>query len=390
MRQKKSLLLFVILTMFSTLNLISCGGGGSDAESNLKIFITSETGSANLTSWTAYSESGSSASGLEAGDAICQYLAEEADLDGTYRAWLSDDSTDAYCHIHGLTGKKADSCEGTLPTPYGPWVRMDDFPFGETIDLITSINQIYAPVKFDENETALSAGDTYFTATGSTGVLDGSYTTCSNWTDGTSDAVYASGGHPMMTALFWTNYAVIQCSASRRLLCMQVGEGPTLPSHSSTGKIVFITSAAHNGNFSGDLTVADAFCQDLAGDASLPGTYKAWLSSSTTDAIDRITEGARVRVDGVKIADSKADLTDAELFSSINVTETGTYLGNYRVWTGTLANGTKYDNLCNDWTSSDSGVYGRVGIAPATNGWWTNNSSSYSCSVSLRLYCFQD
>jgi len=396
MWSKKSLFYLLILTLFFTFNLISCGGGGGGdvvvVPQNLKLFVTSAKGTADLTSWDAYIASGSTATGLEAADAICQHLAGEAGLKGTYRAWLSDMNTDAYCHLHGLTGKKATGCDGTLPTPYGPWVRMDKFPFGERIDVIIDEGKIYAPVRFDEKETELADWDTYFTATDPTGELDvsGSNTTCSDWNDGTSDDE-AVVGHPSMTNLFWTKTnVIIKCNDEQRLLCMQTGKGPALPSHKSSGKIVFVTSKGHNGNFGGDLTEADAFCQMRADAATLPGTYTAWLSNSTTDAIDRITEGARVRVDGVRIANSIADLTDNELFSSINVTEEGKYLGNAYVWTGTSADGAALANRCNDWTSNGNSVFGRVGRASAANRQWSDDYRNYSCSMSLNLYCFQD
>jgi hypothetical protein len=64
--------------------------------------------------------------GLEAADAICQSRAEAGGLNGTFRAWLSDDDDDAYCRIHGLSGKKAENCgQGSLPDFAGNWVRTD-------------------------------------------------------------------------------------------------------------------------------------------------------------------------------------------------------------------------------------------------------------------------
>ncbi|MCB1058064.1 MAG: hypothetical protein KDD11_21405, partial [Acidobacteria bacterium] len=50
--------------------------------------------------------------------------------------------------------------------------------------------------------------------------------------------------------------------------------------------IVFVTSVGHDGNFGG-LAGADAFCQSLADAVSLGGTFKAWLSDSTTSPADR-------------------------------------------------------------------------------------------------------
>jgi Protein of unknown function (DUF1554) len=52
---------------------------------------------------------------------------------------------------------------------------------------------------------------------------------------------------------------------------------------------VFVTSQGFNGNLGG-LAGADTKCQALADTAGLGGTYKAWLSDSTTDARNRLTQ----------------------------------------------------------------------------------------------------
>ena len=65
----------------------------------LTAFVTSSSGTGNLGSWP---DAGSGLPGvggfvgLDAADAICQAHASRAGLSGTYVAWLSDASTDAY------------------------------------------------------------------------------------------------------------------------------------------------------------------------------------------------------------------------------------------------------------------------------------------------------
>lgn len=101
------------------------------------------------------------------------------------------------------------------------------------------------------------------------------------------------------------------------------------------GKTVFITSQVFNGNLGG-LAGADAKCQQLATAAGLGGTYKAWLSDSTTDARDRLTHATvpyRL-VDGTTVANDFTDLTDGSLDAPINRAENGTVVGD-RPWTGT-------------------------------------------------------
>ena len=411
MRSKRFRAFLFILVLCLSFCLVSCGGGsdnppaGGGTAQNLKVFVASEAGSGNLTSWTAYANSGSSATGLEAADAICQYLAQQAGLSGTFRAWLSDSNTDAYCHLHGLTGKKADNCgQASLPTPYGPWVRMDGFPFGENIDVITTSYQIYAPVLFDENGNTLGIGQGYFAETGPNGTrLDPAnpdYNACLDWTS-SSNLYWATLGDPTHTAHGWTFSASIDCASPRRLLCMQVGTGPSLPSHTTSGKIAFVTSVYGNGDLSGwtdaggatGIAAGDNICKARAAAAGLSNSdkFKAWLSDSTTKAIDRLSSnGPWVRIDGVKIADDKADLTDGTIFSSINQTENGDYVGNTWVWTGTTQSGDISTGHCNNWTNGTNAYAGNGGVAYATSSVWTNYFSGDCNTVGYRLYCFED
>ena len=67
----------------------------------LQMFVTSVAGSGELSSW----DDAGTLTGVAAGDAICQARATAAALPNpaTYRAWLSDDTDDAYCRLHGLS-----------------------------------------------------------------------------------------------------------------------------------------------------------------------------------------------------------------------------------------------------------------------------------------------
>ena len=104
------------------------------------------------------------------------------------------------------------------------------------------------------------------------------------------------------------------------------------------------------------IAAGDSICQTLASNAGLinAAKFKAWLSDSTpTNAIDRLTSnGPWYRLDGVKVAGSKADLTTAPLFTAITYTETGQYFWYFAVWTGTDAYGHPTANTCSDWTDN--------------------------------------
>lgn len=352
------------------------------------VFVTSVTGTGNLGVWT---DAGGQ-TGLAAGDAICQARATAAGLSGTFKAWLSDSADDAYCRVTGNSGTKAGNCgQATLPTGAGPWIRTDGYPFAATIDVVTSTNaQIYTPVAYDEFGQLLSSR-LYFTDTNIDGTryTTGGVGTCGDWQ---SEAGSTQEGVTTGVAARWTNYSAMSCSAASSLLCMQAGAGTALPQFASAGKKVFVTSATYNGNLGG-LAGADAKCQTAASSAGLANAanFKAWLSDSTTDAVSRLTsDGPWVRLDGVPVAGSKADLTDDSINTSLAVTENTTYFANnLGAWTGTLKSGLKDTNTCNNWSDATVGFSGTSGAVSSSNDGWTQMSATV-CNASFHLYCFED
>ncbi|MBW2388703.1 MAG: hypothetical protein JRG89_09715, partial [Deltaproteobacteria bacterium] len=84
--------------------------------------MTSARGTGNLGSWAeAHGEAG-----IEAGDAICQTLADDAELPGEFSAWISDSNIDArdrlvrsaenYMRVDGV--RLADNWSDLTTTPY--------------------------------------------------------------------------------------------------------------------------------------------------------------------------------------------------------------------------------------------------------------------------------
>jgi len=147
--------------------------------------------------------------------------------------------------------------------------------------------------------------------------------------------------------------------------------------------------------FTDGLLAADAVCQHHADKAGLEGTYKAWLSTDTVNAKDRVGDHKWIRTDGVVVADSLADLLDCSnpdcLQSSISLTESGgTPPGNY-VYTGTLSSGVSIGTGdCAAWTSStdtSSQYYLGSHSTPAAS--WTEDVYWSFCDiVNYPLYCF--
>jgi hypothetical protein len=151
-------------------------------------------------------------------------------------------------------------------------------------------------------------------------------------------------------------------------------------------KRIFVTSGTFNGNLGG-LTGADGLCGTAA--ASLGGSWKAWLSDGTHDAIDRITDvGPWYLVNGTKVFDNKAALTGNPLVA-IDVTENNTAAGGAAAlpWTGTNSGGTKNGSTCTNWTDGAAGN-GECGSAASATSTWTANSA-LPCSIPYSLYCLE-
>jgi hypothetical protein len=126
-------------------------------------------------------------------------------------------------------------------------------------------------------------------------------------------------------------------------------------------KTVFISSELYTGDLGG-LAGADAKCQTLAEAAGLLGHYKAWLSTTTVAAGDRLTHSnfPYKNVDNETIADDWTDLIDGALSYPIIKDEYGTPMVSMTgAWTNTSANGTSTStwtwgaHTCNEWQDDD-------------------------------------
>ncbi len=155
---------------------------------------------------------------------------------------------------------------------------------------------------------------------------------------------------------------------------------------------VFLTSTTHAGNFGG-VAGGDAICQARADAAGLGGTWRAYLVDGTS-GLGRLTHPAvpYVRLDGTRVANSWADLSNESIAAPIDLTELRT-TGTGTVWTG-LTNVTGGTNQhCNDWTYAGAGCLsgsacGGGGEARMTNDHW-DGYYVFSCSSRYRLYCIE-
>jgi uncharacterized protein DUF1554 len=156
--------------------------------------------------------------------------------------------------------------------------------------------------------------------------------------------------------------------------------------------IVFVTPSVLSAGSLNGLAGADAACRMYAMQAGLPGTYVAYLSTSTVNAIDRLS-GARgwTRPDGTPFADTPADIAAGRIYSTPIVQADGTRPATSnsprQVATGTTNNGTvSIGNTCNDYSSTTANL--EVGSATATGSMFSTLRAAASCGAALSIYCF--
>ncbi len=159
----------------------------------------------------------------------------------------------------------------------------------------------------------------------------------------------------------------------------------------------FITSVGPgDGANLGGLEGADAHCTSLAEAAGVTGkTWHAYLSTSDTDARDRIGTGPWVNANGVTIANSVEELhSDANGINKetgldemgMQVKGRGDQPNQHDILTGSIADGTKAAETCENWTSNATdgsamlGHHDRLGpdtLATATS--WNAAHASRGC-----------
>lgn len=243
-----------------------------------RAFVTSVSGTGDLSAWPG----AGGQTGLAAGDAICRARAAAAGLPNasSYRAWLSTSSTDAYCHVRGLTGKRVPGCSGGAGVPAGPWYLVNGItPFTADLDGLTgSEGKIYRPVALDEFADAPPdlESSRYWTGSHADGTAMSVH--CSNWTTDQFPSS-ATTGTSFGTTQVWSSSVGESCNQSNRLLCLEPGASETVAMRwYSPGSIVFVSTAQGTGDLgawpeAGDATgiaAGDAICRTLAAEAHLP------------------------------------------------------------------------------------------------------------------------
>ncbi|MEM7157843.1 MAG: hypothetical protein AAF799_33695 [Myxococcota bacterium] len=153
--------------------------------------------------------------------------------------------------------------------------------------------------------------------------------------------------------------------------------------------LAFVTSTAHNPSFGG-LAAADAICNDRASEAGLPGSYVAYLSDSTADAVTRLgSANGWTRTDGRVFATDRQALTSGQISYPLMYTESGTLVNGNGVasaFTGSLRSGLVAPEHCENWQSTDGKVRGRGGYTDGGDRYWVD-FVLFSCANTGHLLC---
>jgi len=186
------------------------------------VFVTSETGTADLGSWP---EAGD-ATGVAAGDAICRTLAADAGLPApdSFVAWISDSTQDARDRLtlddppgaagHDFGGPDGPQAELDHAVPF---VRRDGVVVASSVpDLLDGVttNSIH---QYETGGYLVGgAGGEVFTGTLADGTASG--LDCTDWTS-SATADVTRGVAARTRSAEWTDYGATSCQYSQHLYC---------------------------------------------------------------------------------------------------------------------------------------------------------------------------
>lgn len=168
-------------------------------------------------------------------------------------------------------------------------------------------------------------------------------------------------------------------------------------------KRVFVTSQTYQGNLRGSgadaLAAADAFCLENA-TSSIPGsTWRAYLSTPTVAAVNRLPTNVTWHLPlsgplgpfGAVVFYSRDAIKNGPLTpisvdaSGIGIITTPPLPQRY-VWTGTSTNTNPHASTCNGWI--DEAAEGMTGDPDTIGATWTERDV-LPCGKGAQLYCFE-
>jgi hypothetical protein len=135
----------------------------------------------------------------------------------------------------------------------------------------------------------------------------------------------------------------------------------------------------------GGLSVADVICQNTATAASLTGTYKAILSTSSVHAKNRVAiDGPVYNTAGQMVFSARDSVWNSSIRAEIKAANGAN--GNRFVFTGTNTSGEFAGDSCGDWLDDGNSDFANGGDQDVTSTWLSG--SQHTCGSSGKaIYC---
>ncbi|HEY5935873.1 MAG TPA: hypothetical protein VIU61_14590 [Kofleriaceae bacterium] len=310
--------------------------------------------------------------GLAGADALCMAGAAQANIQGTYVAWLSTATINAIDRLGSARG----------------WVRLDGLPFADTKADIAA-GKIYYPASLDSTLADVIVK----VPTGSGGMGQSLGTAhCGGWTTtaGTTTIGFSRG----TSAAFSSQGSQMNCDVASPILCFGTDQDTAVTSPSTTaGKLIFIHPTWSSGS---GVASADTLCTQVANTGGRPGTFRALLATSTMSLTARLgtIAGPIVRSDGVRVAASLADLLASNLEVAPNLRLDGTLHTTVNLYAGALTtSGTGGSNCLNWMDTTNTQVATQGDPRLAMTGWFGANAFGTmpftTCNFTQAIYCLQ-
>lgn len=312
--------------------------------------------------------------GIAGGDAICQQLASDAGLTGTY-------------HIVLDTGTAAATVDWRTRAPAARgWIRTDGEPAGDTE--IGACAGWYN-VRLDEHGNDL--GDVRYWTFPSTTFGGGSH--CSDWTsnaDGTTANVSANFEAASLTAQLADRSisGIDRCWLRMHFLCAGIDRNVEVRPVATRGRLAFASRG--RWDTTAGIEAGDRLCASESRAAGRSGSFRALVATSTAPAIARFdTAGPPwVRADGLPLlptATAFASATYLDIAPGVAIDGTLlSYSTSLVIGSHDLHAPGPLSDTCNDWTSRTPAANGA-----SFNSWIASSSGSTGCGAGGAL-CLED
>jgi hypothetical protein len=191
---------------------------------------------------------------------------------------------------------------------------------------------------------------------------------------------------------FFSGWSASACSGLVRdcVLATETSLSVTATFSPMTRNLVFVSHDAVTATL-GSAAAYDTKCNAIATAAGLNNTagtgFVAMVSDASSLARARLgTASGWVRLDGLPFAPSQAGLfTSGQVLNPIRYDDSGAVAQDFRVVSGTHANGQLAES-CSNWTSSSATTYGVGGSPFGGPGIWIDQA--VDCSGPFKVMCF--